>query len=260
MFAAFFLSQKKMDGDATSGRGFSYFSGYARRIDANGVVFGSGGGGSGGGRSGGSSSGGSSSGLQHISTEMINATTVDLENMQQVAASWLEDSSITLGGKLASSIDAFVMKVAFELTGDALCLCRSAAALSKEWRGLNVQIQMLKVGDAVHSTEVEGVEAERCIDVSDCEGIKTEIDMESGDDDVSIKAEVDEVIKTEADEKNCTVDSQKRKDCSSEERTKRVRQCVEDSRVRLRGSSSSASTWELMIEGTDLTEEAPDMD
>ena len=81
-----------------------------------------------------------------VPSEAVAATALDVEKMQTVAASWLEDQQIDRN--LHEDIDTFIVNATIALTGGNYKLCSAAGEISSDWNRLNRHIQAARDADA----------------------------------------------------------------------------------------------------------------
>ena len=81
-----------------------------------------------------------------VPSEAVAATALDVEKMQTVAASWLEDQQIDRS--LHEDIDTFLMNATIALTGGNYNLCAAAGEISSDRNRLNCHIQAARDADA----------------------------------------------------------------------------------------------------------------
>ena len=183
----------------------------------------------------------------NVPPEAVAATALDVEKMQTVAASWLEDQQIDRG--IHGDIDTFLMAATVALTGGNYNLCAAAGGISSEWNRLDCIIQAARDADA-SQLQIEILEK-----------------MLLDDDEESTDGDVDDDIDTIDKD---YVKQEGGLDVTHEGNGIKRRRIVkktpgpakiaeEEARVRLRGKRDNPTAYSQIIDGVDITEEGEDI-
>ena len=95
------------------------------------------------------------------SQPVVQATLMDICNMQTVTASWVQYPGLQADRQLLSEIDSFLMHVTTLVSGSQVALCAGASEASMTWKILREKVNLANGSrDAAQAEEVASTDEE----------------------------------------------------------------------------------------------------